>query len=1518
MKFLRSALIFLGGLTAFAEAIDVPLPVDSVRAHLDDPGKPLPVVSEEPLTATVALRRGVFRVTASFRSNDKLDQFRDYGDMPVFLRVSATSGKAASAVSSAPIRSIVRKQELVVDRFVVEEGPAQVQIQCVERAETPYGTPAEQDQRFRRRMKRVKERMAWTADGRELPETGTLDGQESDGEDLDGLELEGGDRTPAVIDATQAQIPMVLLADVTIEKVDELPAAREVAPFQISVDAPARLPEGAGRFKVTARVSAADSSSASAPGDGKLSLAATLTDRRGRIFRQQKIALDDLSDGTADLAFEVAHPDLPPGMYLINAVVEKADGTPVEQLPAVPDALRQHFLRNTRGSSSNALPTAAVRRPIARMQSYAEYGRELLWGFWGNFYDAEDEAKVLRDIGINVGFGPDYRFPYRWRYDQAGWTPFGDWPEDIIDNRLTQSYYQQSSAWIQDDPGAAVVDLWDELSMSPYVNETELRRDMLRIWRVPRKWPTPISTLSEYNNKSGNDCLSWDEVGRAGFPGHGSAANQLRWSEKAFEYDNLGMRIEVLRHMNPFLNASSGQGAGHDQHFFDSMHDRVYPWTATLDCYASFVQAVPRYGITPWTWLINLSPQSSEQCSHMIWSALAAGGRFLPLYSVGDHFGRFMVHKQGSQKGSLTKEGQWLAESIARVQPLSPVLMSVRNRLTPEVLFWDPYYYRPNDGVLEGLLANGVQPEVGRDPGGRKLVVLHGSSVGGQDYSAVLEAAEKGAHVFMTAETDNGGNAAKAFGLTLTGQDDLVLAEGADSLPAEFKTAVHRRVDKAEIPIDLSPLAEFLPGVDGLVIQAQPGPAGRLAPESPLKRVMTKDRKTLAYAGSYGKGRVIFLNVHLPKPGKPPSQARNRSAHGALMRAVLEWAGVEGAFRCTVPAENTIHPGVLGVELSTKDGSQSYVLLVPENDADIAFRPTSDDVEAVRDLCTSQTLPWRNDATGRYVDVHLKKGKGTLLALLNSVADGKLEVIPAVSNSPLPAGEVTGGQTLYVGVRPALDSARAPTARTYQLTVRGPQGETVPGLTDWATGVGTVVLRLPVAISDLEGEWKLDVQDMTTGATGSATILKRGGYRSDDPPVQLQEMAQKLGVEPAPFTLELDAPPKLEGDIIIGSIKGRVESRRSDAEATVSVVIPEEYLLAGNSSTKFRLKPGAATPFEFTFCMHREQFLALHAGFDYRNEGIQTGLTRLSRDPGIPVRLSVEGAVVLRQRWAPDILNWMRKPDRISSQRGGKLRVAVQNATDRPHDVQLRSAGREAWQAGGLDAHHRLLPGQSRMFEKEVRVDDRSRLDPGYHWLPLALTVDKTRIDGASLFVEEYVEQRWWCRFKPLSGGTPGDLAVETAPELGLLSEPPSESLAQTAEEAVAAGWSPIDTRSVIRWERVAAAAGGVENAGSVLAATRVLTPSQCALRVGFVGGRAPDGVWVNGNLVEMDWSELGTGGTCSDAIAFREGLNTVILSVELPIEEGDATSLVLRNPETDARNRALTIGAKNRSKRRN
>jgi hypothetical protein len=511
------------------------------------------------------------------------------------------------------------------------------------------------------------------------------------------------------------------------------------------------------------------------------------------------------------------------------------------------------------------------------------------------------------------------------------------------------------------DPGFVVLDQWDERGLVQWISAEALRQSTLRFLRFPRTWPSPIPTITEYNRRSGNGCLSWDEVERDGFPGHGKAKGDIDGTFHALVCDNICMRIEMGRRENPYVNHSTGMGAGCDQHFFDSMHNRIYGHSATVETYAHLVQAVPRYGVRPWTYLVNLTSDRPEDARRIIWISVAVGGRFMPFFELGP---TLVVRGDGPRKGELTPQGQWARESIARLQPLSPILMSVRNRLNLEVLFWDPVYYLPSDGVLEGLLANGVQPDVGRDPAGRKLIILHGSSVGGQDYTPVRRAVEAGACLFMTAEADNGASGPKAFGLTLTGLDDLVLEEGATSLPTGFKQVVHRQVDKPEQDLDLSLLGEFVPGFSGVTIKAKPGPLGELAADSPLKRILSKGRTTLGYARQVGNGRVLILNAHLPKPGNPPTQGRNRAAHGALIGALLKWAGVQGAFRCTDPGTDRISREALGIELTTKDATQSYALLVPEYSADLAFRPADPAVREVRDLCAGTALPWNQDAHG--------------------------------------------------------------------------------------------------------------------------------------------------------------------------------------------------------------------------------------------------------------------------------------------------------------------------------------------------------------------------------------------------------------------------------------------------------------------------------------------------------------------------------------------------------------------------
>jgi hypothetical protein len=1270
---------------------------------------------------------------------------------------------------------------------------------------------------------------------------------------------------------------------------------------KLVVQAPATLPEGPGIFSATItveRVSAAPS--------GPVTLVSSLSHRDGRVFWQQESNITADATDKAVVTLNISHPDLPPGQYFLDNSLQDGTGKAVVELPDVVDAIGDGLFPGSRAQQKKPpLPTAAVRTPIGRMQSYLELGRELLWGFWDNgvlsYNDPKHYPKMV-EIGINTGNRGAYQFPYRWDYNNYDWSPMCAWAEDLLKQKVTWG--------IGMDPGFVVFDQWDERGIVPWASPEDIRFDMLRLWRVPKAWPSPMPTITEYNRRSGNDCLSWDEVARRGFPGHNQAKNDADYTSHAFEYDNIGLRIESGRRENPYVNHSTGMGSGCDQHFFDSMHGRIYGTSATVEGFSHFLQGVPRYGNRPWSWLVNLDPYGrAEHVRRIMWIAVAAGGRCMPFFELNSA----LLERAGPKKGELTQEGRWAGETIARIQPLSPVLMSVRNRLNPEVLLWDPAYYLPNDGVLEGLLANGVQPDVNNamnaptlrangvlQEAGRKLIILDGSSTGGQDFTPLRRAVEAGACLFMTAEVDNGGNAPKAFGLTLTGLNDLVLDEGATSLPKEFNKVVHRRVSTDEREIDLTLLAEFVPGLTGLKIKAQPGPLGELAADSPLKRILAKDRTTLGYIGKVGKGRVMILNAHLPAPGLPPNQARNRVAHSMLMGAVLQWAGVQGAFRCTDPGSNQIYRDALGIELATKDALQSYAIIVPEYDADLAFRPADPAVRAVRDLCAGTILPWKQDEHGRYVQVTLKAGNGTMLSLVKSDPVAEFVVTPAVLGAAIPAKEITGGQTLYVGVSRQTGGAVVADAHTFRVTAKGPDGKVIPGLTEWGTGPGPVVIQLPVAVTDTDGNWTIEVQDLTDGAVGKTTIVKRKGYQPDKAGAKPEALAAALGVKPVPYALELESVPRIEGDIIIATIRGKLRSTvEGEQEAVVTFQMPAETLLSGTPRIPLRVKGGQATPFEVTFCMHRDRFLTVYNGVDYAKEQVQTGLIRIDNDEGIRVRAEIGGKTVAQTKWTVDIMRWLRKPNPIGTLKGGEIKVLVQNLSDKDRQVDLICAGLPGW-AKGLQGSQPVPAGKLVTVKHAVTWADSAKADPGFQWAPLAVKVDGKAFNGATIFVDEELEQIWWSRFQPAA-----------APGAALGAAPPG--LPANPEQAALTGWTNLICQSVI-WGGPVAKVLAVKDpkaAGTVLVAAYVSAPGPCEVKAGFLGPKAPRRIWINDVLVEADWAKVGSGAVEAKPAALKHGLNTVMLELDFPFKDGDAISLVLQDPKSGKRDRELVVGVR-------
>jgi hypothetical protein len=1483
-------------------------PAGPVMAHLGDPAKPMPVIGDVPVAAGFVLPRGVFQVTARLRFNGKTEKFEDYLDMPVSLELA---GLPMSAKVIGTVRELARTGTLAIQ---VENGEGSVKVtaQCVEWIGVPWGTPEARAEAFVSRMNSVKARMKWVAEGRDFPSLeNPVEASEMAKEMLELLDRATKRSEP--VNAATAKYPMLLLEGITVELVRKLPEKRAADPYTITVAAPHLLPEGPGRFSATVNVARAASAAPSA-----LTLLATLTSKHGRIVWQHEAPLV-FEGAKAAVALHVVHPDLPPGQYLLNCSLKDATGKMLADLPDVLDAITEYFSPGAMARAYKSLPTAAVRRPISRMQSYMELARELTWGIWENS-PGDGNGPGFVEIGFNTG---GFQYPYRWQVSFDDWGSGYGWPEyDPV------AAAKRTVGAGPLDPGFMVIDTWDERSLSSLTDVEALRYTMLRYARTPRGWPWPMPTIAEYNRRSGNDFLSWDEVERGGFPGHGQAQASINGLDQALVYDNISGRIEAGRLANPYLNHSTGMGAGCDQHFFDSMHNRIYGHSSTVEEFGHFLQAFPRYGLRYWTYLVNVDTDKEEHFKRILWIAVAMNGRFMPFFELGP---TLTNEGDGPQKGELTPQGQWARETIARLQPLSPVLMSVRNSLNPDVLFWDPAYYMPFDGVVEGLLANGVQPEVNDTIGaralrangvqqeaGRKLIILHGSSIGGQDFTPVRRAVEAGACLFMTAEVDNGANGPKAFGLTLTGLPDLVLDEGSTSLPENFRMRVTSEAKKPMQDLDLTPLGEFVPGFKGLICRAVPGPLGELAADSPLKRILAKDRTTLGYAGQVGKGKVVILNAHLLQ------RWGNRPAHGALMGAVLKWAGVQGALRCTEPGSDRISDQALAIELATQDQTQSYAIVVPEIKANLAFRPADPAVQAVRDLCAGTTLPWKQDAQGRYVEVKLEAGTGTLLSLVKSDPAAPFAITPAVLGAPIPAKQVSGGQTLYLSVSRQAAGAAIADAHTFLVSAKGPDGQVIPGFTEWGTGPGPVVIKLPVAVNEPDGTWTIEVRDMTDGAVGTATIEKLKGFQAEKTEAGAEALEAALGVKPPSYVLEMESVPYLLGDVIIATVRGKLRSAvEGEQDALVSLGIPAEYLLSGTNRIPLRVKSGQATPFEATFCMHRDQFLTVYNGMDYGKDGVQAGLARRVAHEGIRVRAEIAGKTVAQAKWVTDLNRWLRKPaGRIGSVSGGDYAFLVENLSGKECRVELACEGRPGWAGGQWNVSRAVPAGQRVEVRQKVTWADSTRADPGYHWLPLAVKVDGRTFDGQTVFVEEAFEQPWWILNHSVKfAAGPGESDVEQwLPELAAA----PVKLPPDPKQAAAAGWQRLDTEGVI-WGAALVNTLKPPAAGSILAGAYVNAPTARGVKVGFVGSKPPKRIWVNDQLVDGAWGAMKGGGVSAKPTAFKKGLNVVILEIELPLKLyrpppspftvggylDDGLAVMLQDPKTGKRDRDLVVEAR-------
>ncbi len=1170
--------------------------------------------------------------------------------------------------------------------------------------------------------------------------------------------------------------PLTVETAITIEA---MPFQAE-EPFTLAIDSPSTLPPGPLQFAATVTVTRVMASPESNP-----TLVVDLMNDQERVFWREERSLAIPSNKPAVAVLSIMAPPLPAGHYFINARLRDSSGRPIGPLlPPLSDVLAATF----NPSTSDPLPKGAIRKPLARLERF-NFDRDLLWGVWGGHGVTREALEGMKAAGINTGPKDSYIFRYRWFVDHAPLKSTGLWPEEAFTNRLS-SGFEKYKAWmsgIQNDPGFVVMDMYDELGWSTYDEPDKNRLHQLMAWRIREKTPG-VATLSKWNAQMQTDCLGWDEVLKDGFPAaSGPNAIKLKWAFSAWIPNLIRLRMAAVRELSPVVQLTPGMGAGLMDDFYDSMHNRAYNKYTTVNILGLFTAGLPVYGTLPWSWLINLKPPF-EQHSRITWAALAAAGRFFPIYCPGDGYG----DKIADSTSKLTSSGDMLKTVHDRIQPLAPVLLATRNRIETGVLYYHPGWASLENGLFEGLLACGIQPDCGTNLTGRNLIVLQtpGSA---SDTNALIRAAQEGAGLIFTAEAYS--NAATAFSLTWS-----------------------------------------------------PVPEGA---------------QTNAWTARLGKGWILRLN------SLPPL---NRPASGAFMSSLLERAGVTQPFRFT-DETGAFHPHILGSLVETADRSQAYVIVVTESRTNVQsrFYATDPAIRAVRDLCDSRTLEWKQDSHGRYVDVPLPKGVGTLLALLRDPSDGRLQVTAPPT--------VAGGDTL------SLEIARLPgngkalrNAHTYRLRFFEAGEKEMPALSTWGTGPSPVGISLPVALTDPEGPWTVQAEDLTDGTTASVKLTKSGASsgQSRSPSDQNQ----------APFQVILDPTPPLEGDVILMTLKGRVTTSLQDApEVTLEPAIPPGVLLDSPARLTLRPKPNAPAAFAFTLRLSRNDAQKLRGG----------------RNQGVSIRLTASGIEPIDTHWIVPVNPFQRAPHLIGTVSGGTITLRVDNFTDRDREVTLAFTPSPGWKTGTSSATQRVPAGTTGRFTWPVTWDDPTQLDPGLAWIPLQATVDGNAFTAGTLFLDQNLEQVWQLGALEMKPGnetawdkTPVD--VEFKPE-----------------DAEKRGWPKVTTGSVLDWPALIAPLfeKGKVPTSLLAAVTQVRAPEAQQVRLGFAGPTAPARILLNGVPVDADWEALAKkGGIRAEPVELRKGMNSIVLEILLPVPEKAATSLVLQNVTTGKRDRSLRIGA--------
>lgn len=142
----------------------------------------------------------------------------------------------------------------------------------------------------------------------------------------------------------------------------------------------------------------------------------------------------------------------------------------------------------------------------------------------------------------------------------------------------------------------------------------------------------------------------------------------------------------------------------------------------------------------------------------------------------------------------------------------------------------------------------------------------------------------------------------------------------------------------------------------------------------------------------------------------------------------------------------------------------------------------------------------------------LSPGEGTVYSLSTEPVTG-FEVIPETT-------ALSPGRALRVALRP-LGAGGQPVSTTHSFNVqmRASDGKLIPGLTSHVSGWGHAIARLFPSWNDLEGEWTIEAEDLTTGRRATAKV----GMKKAGPPPSLTEPGPRF--RPAAPELVLRCPP---------------------------------------------------------------------------------------------------------------------------------------------------------------------------------------------------------------------------------------------------------------------------------------------------------------------------------------------------------------------------------------------------------